>query len=84
MNNLHNDIRPLLKLLVQKEFMPKYAPSVTCFIFKSRGKTAKGKPQDFTENDKEAIVRGLVKMAKEVEAKWEKEKAKASKVLEKN
>jgi hypothetical protein len=75
MKNLHKDIRPLLKFVVQKEFMPKYAPSVTCFIFKSRGKTAKGKPQDFTDADKDAIVRGFVKMAKEIETKWEKEKA---------
>jgi hypothetical protein len=75
MKNLHKDIRPLLKFVVQKEFMPKYAPSVTCFIFKSRGKTAKGKPQDFTEADKEAIVKGLMKMARDVESKWEKEKA---------
>lgn len=74
MKNLHKDIRPLLKFVVQKEFMPKYAPTVKCFIFKSRGKTAKGKPQDFTDIDKEAIVKGFVKMAKEIDNQWTKEK----------
>ncbi len=73
--------KDILKYVVQKEFFPKYAPDVKCWIFKSRGKDARGLPQEFSDEELQLIIEGLNKMTAELTAKYGK-KAEAQKPVE--
>jgi hypothetical protein len=79
----HKKFKESLKFIVQKEFFPVYAPSIKCFIFKSRGKSAKNKPIDFSDDEKELIVNGVIKMALKMKNDFEKSKKKKLEKLEK-
>ncbi len=62
--------KDILKYVVQKEFFPKYAPDVKCWIFKSRGRDARGLPQEFSDEELQMIIDGLNKMNAEMTAKY--------------
>ncbi len=62
--------KDILKYVVQKEFFPKYAPGVKCWIFKSRGKDARGLPQEFSDEEMQLIIAGINKMTAELTAKY--------------
>lgn len=64
--------KDILKYVVQKEFFPKYAPDVKCWIFKSRGKDARGLTQEFSDEELQMILEGLNKMVTEMTAKYGK------------
>lgn len=72
----HKKFKESLKFIVQKEFFPIYAPSIKCFIFKSRGKSAKNKPIDFSDYEKELIIDGVMKMALKMKNDFDKIKKK--------
>jgi hypothetical protein len=79
MKNLSKDIRPVLKLLNNKEFFPKYVPEIKTWIFKSRRLSARGNPCDFSMEEKGFIVDGLVKFALQAKKQYELEKQKIEK-----
>ncbi len=70
--------KDILKYVVQKEFFPKYAPDVKCWIFKSRGKDARGLPQEFSDEELQMIIDGLNKMVSDMTAKYGKKPVEAT------
>lgn len=57
---------PLFQLIKASSFFPLYAPGVNNYQRKLAGKSGKGKPLAFTENDKRLIKEGFEKFIKEM------------------
>lgn len=50
-----------------KTFFPKYAPTVINWRNKMAKKSGRGKPLDFSEEDKQEIKKGLQKLLKDLQ-----------------
>jgi hypothetical protein len=73
MDNLTKDIRPVLKLVNCSEFFPRYVPEIKVYAHKMRRKNARNNPTDFTIEEKELIVNGIIQMAIEIKKQFDSE-----------
>lgn len=53
------DTKKVFSVIIGKRFFPVYAPGVTNFTHKMRGKDGHGQPIDFTPLDHKIIRRGI-------------------------
>jgi hypothetical protein len=62
-------MKEILKYISAKNFFEDYCKLVKNYKHKMRGKDGNGKPIDFTEEDKKAILISIKKMAEDTTAK---------------
>ena len=59
-------MKEIFNYIKAAKFFPKYAPKVTNWKNKCRGKNGKGQPLDFTPADRKAILSGLKQLFNDI------------------